>query len=297
MNKKIISIIIICLILLVGIPYTTIAEVDDMSLTQEVAFSKKIKKTEHNNKPSKSFDMYLDCLAWISPYSKNEEISLICLNIEIDYIGDFDNTQDYNFITKVYAIYPDGREILVKTSNDYFGTFFMPYLGWMFSRNIDEKPVSVRVQFETNHPEENIENNQKTVTVSSGITVHGYSYLKDRSGNLNPSYTYVNIKAEESHFFINYFEGKAHPDWDGYYYVYAPLISGYTYPIKGRVHGTSKSITKHIENAEENQVYSLDFTFSEKNKPIRQNYFNIFNRFKDKHPFFSFLLQRLLNLK
>ena len=297
MIKKMVSIIIISLLVLIGLPYNTMASIDNITPSEEATVSYIAKKTEPNNSISNTFDMYMDCIAWLSPYEKNEEKSLLCLNILIDYVGDYDITNDYTRLTKVYAIYPDGSDILVKSYNDDFGSFYTPFLGYMFAMHIEEKPILVRVEFETNHPEENIENNQKTVTVSSGITVHGYANQKDKSGETNPVYTILIINADESHFFDSYSEGRAFPDEDGYYFAYAPYKTGYIYPVEAISNDNGKRMTKYIEAAEESQVYSLDFTFSKNCKPIYQRFTDILDRLLDNHPNLFPILRHLLQLR
>ena len=85
------------------------------------------------------------------------------------------------------------------------------------------------------------------------------------------------------------------PDIGDYYYVYAPYISGYSYPIEVKNIDAEKTMTKYVNSVEEFKIYNLDFVFSKSRSLNFLKAREFFVNFFESHPKLFTILNYLYN--
>jgi len=319
MENKLFSILILSSLFIVGFQSIagaeiTLKETDNTYdiQTDNSSHDEFFRLKEPKNEETGNFDMYLECIGWWSPSPVNKENGVLCWNILIDSVGEWDDSKSYISTISVYAVFSNGDTIKLSYKEEVWGQIspgyiVYPYLGWMHSgplygpEILEEKPNDLIVELETSYPDEPTENNQKTVAVSSGITIHGYANQKDKFGETNPVYTVIIIKADESHFFDSYFEGRAFPEENSYYYVYAPFKTGYIYPVEAINNDNGKRMTKYVSSVEEFKIYTLDFVFSKSRSlnflKVREFFVNFFESYLKLFPILNYFHNTLNRIK
>jgi len=266
MSKKLIISTIIGLLILTTSTYTISAETNNYksknnqdgfiseSFYNDELIQKKIFEREAS---FGDFDMFLEGLAWWSP-TEDEENNIICYNFLIDYTGLYDNENDYQLTLNIWANYEENKELLV-TKLTNFGKVYSPWSCLIGSKPRAEKPISLTFEFETDYPEEPIENNKKTITFDlDGITVQGFVKTQTNLGDKIPIKSTISCYADENHFYDEFFATRT-MGYDGFYDLHAPYIPGHIYSIVANFAGVKK--TYNIDYAEEFEIYEVDFLF------------------------------------
>ena len=202
------------------------------------------------------------------------------------------NNGDYfegvcNITTKVYKIYSNlsENETDVRYSNkDYIpqGSFnSFHYDCWVDS----EQPVFWRIEITSNIEETNYENNVITIPNQLGVTIDGYVYKEDVSGNKNP----VKCALIKSNSDMNNQEFYYVTDSKGYYCIKIPKnpeLGPFKYTISATILGIEPKekiqLTEPLDGFEYTQN---NFTFKAKSRNVIRNFFNLFESFFQRFSF------------
>jgi len=291
MKSKFIFVLIICFLLIAGFNSITSAESIINNSTDDLFYEEIIKPETSKNTGDEPFDIFIEGISWYSPNPLDINKGVLCFNILIDSVGDWDDSKAYANRIIISAVFSNGENEIFRSKTSRWGrvssdTIIMPELIWIASGPIlgenvlTEKPTSLIVELTTSYPGEASENNNITVDVELGITINGYINCKDKEGVKTTPFSYVKVLSEENHFIDYYFRFYVYPENDGYYYCYAPYISGVKYSIEVFNIDSEKSQSKYINSPIEFTVYDLDFLFTKSQS---------FNLFKTKNMIVSFL--------
>lgn len=300
--QKIIAIWIISIFFLTSLTSTSVANIgDDFSYDNEV-----IKQRGAKVKSSlpTSFNMFVSNFIgwWSPPPTGSDKAGALCFKVEIDYTGYYEPIADYYTYSSVYGIYDTGDQLLC-SDIDHYGKGLLPWFIWTVSISLEEKPISLRIEFDTDYPGENPTDNIEIVNVGLGITIEGYVYTKNLFGNKKVEMANVRCLADDSFFDMCYYETLILAEDEGYYRIFAPLNSETppcTYNVEVNYQqedGTRLgSKTQKSKPLNEFEITTMDFVFNRQIKKAALLIKNFLGCMLEQYPVLFSILKYLLKL-
>jgi len=274
---------------------------DPESKIIECSYADNKKSTEDDGFTFFDVAVYASC--WWSPitwWEPDEGDGLKCYNVYIDFRG---TPKESGIVEiKIYWLYSDKPEEFIKTESYYFGGIIKWDLGKLMGyESTEEKPIGLRVEAKTLLSEITKENNKANANLEMGVTIDGYLYEKDSSGNVKPlNDQYVSVLSHWLFYTSEYYIAPSSQkfgniSWwdDGYYFLVAPSKPGNT-PCRYLIKSTSNHSETIIRRTDELYAFEnttmddIVFTHSKE-----KNFSNMFPKTLEKYPilkrFFTFL--------